>query len=217
MIKKSAKWIGKEASLEMVSPPPTSRQTHCVNSSYGRPSGDNNSAATLGFPDIFLENVEAGLVLNPMVRKEDVRKGDVDGAELASIRACSGDRMNKNKNEDGDDDEDADLEGNIEDEKNEEIDADILGISNIQGIPGIQDMPCQPPLTDELDMNYLSFSSSSSALHSGSSSYEQRGHRNDSRDDGSDDVLDSVEERNTDTDIYTETSSSKSGAAIHRT
>jgi hypothetical protein len=200
---KGSKWPGIEVAIQMVSPPSPDRQIPCVNSSYGRLIDSSNNIATIELPDNLMENVEEGLIKNPMIGQ-----GEADGEGLVNMRNSRGDRNNENKNGSEDVNVDVDVECNIEDEKDEDADADIPGIQSIKGVP------CQPPLSDELDMNYLSFSSSSSALHSGSSSYEQRGLRTNSRDDGSGDVLYSAEERNTDTGVYTETSSTKSGAVV---
>jgi hypothetical protein len=202
---KGPKWPGIEVAIQMVSTSSPDHQIPCVNPSYGRLIDSSNNIATIELPDNLMESVEEGLIKNPMIGQ-----GEADGERPRNVRHSRGDRNNGNKNGIESEDVDVDVECNIEDEKDEDTDAD----ADILGMQGIQGVPCQPPLSDELDMNYLSFSSSSSALHSGSSSYEQRGLRTNSRDDCSDDVLYSAEERNTDTGVNTETSSTKSGAVV---
>jgi hypothetical protein len=200
-LKKGTKCLGKEALIQTVSLPSPDRQVPCVKS-YSRLIGGSKHIASHELPDNLMENVEEGLIKNPIIGQGEEEE---DGEGPGNVISYSGDRKNENMNEGADGD--GDIEGNIQNDMDEEDDADIPGMQGIQGLP------CQPPLSDEFDINYLSFSSSSSALHSGSSSYEHRGLRTNSRDDGSDDVLNSAEE-DTDTDMYTETSSSKSGAVI---
>lgn len=211
--KKNMKWPEKEGAIEMISNPTADHHISCVDSPYDRLIEGSKNTATLELPDYYMDNIEEGLVQNPMMKKGHDEGGGGGGGVLKSVRtiSCDGKTKNMNKDKNKDENEDLDIDGG-EDEKDEEADADAD--ADIQGIQGIQGVPCQPPQSDDLDMNYLSFSSSSSALHSGSSSYEHRGLRTNSRDDGSDDVLDSAEEGDTDTDVYTETSSSKLGASL---
>ena len=155
--------------------------TSCEVTSYSRlisGSGSKN-IATIALPDSIMENIEEGIVQNPMIRAEDNE----------GIKCVNNDSEGRKGSV-----------GDIEDEKEEEMNANVM---------------CQRPQSDDLDMNYLSFSSSSSPLHSGSSSYEIRRHRSSSEDCGSEDVLDStVEERDIDADNTESSTSTKSGMCV---